>query len=267
MIEKTIAGTQVIERAIQIVDCFSAQQPSLSLAELVRMTGLHRATAHRILQALTVSGLLSQDPDSSRYRLGYRLIRLGELARRSNDLLQIAQPHIQELARKWGEAVVIDVPDHDLRMETIVLIPSTYRLSTSDSYDFPAWPHTTASGKVILAQQPVEVVEAYASRGLIALTPHTITDLQRLKTELAQVARQGYATNFEEQEFGLVAVGAPVMDGRGRAVAALSIGGPSTRIDGENFQAMIASVMATARQISLEMGFHHSQQVEHEKVI
>ncbi len=257
MAVKTIAGTQVIDRTVQILNCFSAQQPSLSLAELVKKTGLHPATAHRILQALTMADLLSQDADTTRYRLGYGLIRLGELARRGNNLLQISQPHIQELARRWGEAVVIDVPDRELRMETIALIPSTYRLSTSESYDFPAWPHSTASGKVILAHQSAAVLDEYIQAGLLALTPSTITDGEALKFELAKVRTQGYATNIEEQELGLVAVGAPILDGRGCAIAALSIGGPSTRIQGDHFQSMVDSVIAAAKQISHELGFEH----------
>ena len=180
---------------------------------------------------------------------------MGDLARKSNDLVQTASRYLQDLAHLWGEATVVDVPDHNLFMVSVLLIPSTYRLGTTSSYDRPAWPHATAAGKAILAYLPDHELEKFLANRLPSFTNSTITDPILLRKELELVTRQRYATNYEEQELGLFAVGAPIFDHTKRAIAALSIGGPSARIAGENFLKIVNSVIDTADRISLDLGY------------
>ena len=134
-------GTQVIQRTVMILRCFDEQHAERSLGEIVRLTELKPPTAYRILQALVTEGLILQDVSTSRYQLGYALIKMGDLARKSNDLVQTASRYLQDLAHLWGEATVVDVPDQNLFMVSVLLIPSTYRLGTTSSYDRPAWAH------------------------------------------------------------------------------------------------------------------------------
>ncbi len=248
-------GTQVIQRACQILRCFDEQHTERSLGEIVRLTELKPPTAHRILQALVTEGLILQDVSTSRYQLGYSLIKMGDLARKSNDLVQTASRYLQDLAHLWGEATVVDVPDQNLFMVSVLLIPSTYRLGTTSSYDRPAWAHATAAGKAILAYLPDHELEKFLANQLPAFTNSTITDPILLRKELELVTRQRYATNYEEQELGLFAVGAPIFDHTNRAIAALSIGGPSARIAGENFSKIANSLIDTADRISLDLGY------------
>jgi DNA-binding IclR family transcriptional regulator len=255
MQREKIPGTQVIIRSCQIMRCFDTLHQDLSLAEIVRSTGLHPPTAHRILQALTLEGFLIQDTATSRYRLGYTLVKLGELAKKSNDLIQISQRYIQDLGRQWGESTVIDVPDQNLHMESVLLVASTYRLGSAAGYDKPFWPHATAAGKVVMAHLPPTELDRFLEGSLPSYTSFTITDAEMIRKELKQVARQGYAVNNEEQELGLVAVAAPIFDHTGRVIAALSIGGPSARMTGENYQKIVQSVVATAGKISTDLGY------------
>ena len=248
-------GTQVIHRACQILRCFNEQHAERSLAEIVRLTELRPPTAHRILQALVNEGLVLQDVDTSWYRLGYSLIKMGDLARKSNDLVQTASRYLQDLASQWGEATVIDVPDQNLFMVSVLLIPSTYRLGSTSSYDRPAWAHATAAGKAILAYLPEQELAKFLANPLPSFTNSTITDPKLLRKELDQVARQRYATNYEEQELGLVAVGAPIFDHTRRAIAALSIGGPSARMFADHFPKIVESVIETADCISADLGY------------
>lgn len=249
-----IPGTQAIHRACQVLRCFDEQHTQRGLVDIIRLTELQPPTAHRILQALVYEGLLSQDSETSRYSLGYSLIKIGELARKSNDLIQIASKYTLELAHQWGEATVIDVPDQNFFVQSILLIPSTYRLGTTSSYDQPAWPHATAAGKCILAYLPGPELDRFLANDLPGFTPSTITDATKLREELAHVARSGYATNYEEQELGLVAVAAPIFDHAHRVIAAISIGGPSARMLGENFSRIVQSVVNTAELISIGLG-------------
>lgn len=248
-------GAQVIQRACQVLRCFDEQHPERSLAEVVRLTELKPPTAHRILQALVSEGLILQDCDTSCYRLGYALIKMGDLARKSNDLVQTASRYLPDLAQQWGEATVIDVPDQNLFMLSVLLIPSTFRLGTTSSYERPAWAHATAAGKAILAHLPEPELEKFLASPLPSFTNSTITDPESLRKELAQIVRQRYATNYEEQELGLVAVGAPIFDHTRRVIAALSIGGPSARMCADHFQSIASSVIEAADCISADLGY------------
>lgn len=255
MVGEKIAGTQVIARTFQILRCFDTHHQTLSLAELVKLTGLRPPTAHRILQALVNEGILVQDSDTARYRPGYWLVKLGDLARQGNDLIRVSQRHLAELHKKWGEAIVIDVPDKDLKMVSVLIIPSTYRLGTSENYDAPTYPHCTAAGKVVLAHLPVGELDEFLKRDLPQMTANTITDREMLRKELARVRERGYSTNIEEQELGLVAIGAPIRNAKGKVVASLSIGGPSARMARENYARIIESTVQTAMAISAELGY------------
>ncbi len=159
-------------------------------------------------------------------------MRLGEIARQSNDLVKVSQRYIVELGKRWGEATLIDVPDRELKMVSVAIQPATYRLATSLAYDTAPWPHCTAAGKVILGFLPLDELEQFLAKDLPASTPSTITDPQMLAIELREIRRRGYSTNFEEQELGLVAVGL-IFNGSGKVIAALSTGGPSTRMKPE----------------------------------
>ena len=100
MTKKDVPGTQVIDRACGVLNCFNSSIQSLSLSELVKITGLSTTTTHRILQALANAGMVYQDPQTSRYSLGYALMRLGEIARQSNDLVKVSQRYIVELGKR-----------------------------------------------------------------------------------------------------------------------------------------------------------------------
>lgn len=254
MTKSKVAGTQVIERVFQILKCFSSQQKTLSLVEIVKITGLHPATTHRILQALTFQGAIHQESSTNRYRLGYGLVKLGDIARQSNDIYHVSQPYLQELLSVWGEAIVIDVPNSNHHMVTIILVPSTYRLGTTSGYDTPALPHATASGKAYLAYLPEKELKEILANDLPALTQHTITDENQLITELSLVREKGYATNHEEQELGLIAVAAPIFDAHDRVIAALSVGGPSHRMDEIRLIEIAESLVKTAGLISKGLG-------------
>ncbi len=248
-------GTQAISRAFRLVRLFDRQQTELSLSELAEQANLHPATAYRILQALTQEGMLTQNPDTKNYRLGLGLLKLGELAKQSNDLIRIAAPHVEKLATLWQETTILDTLDRNLQVMTALFIPSSYRVATNPSYDKPVPPHCISSGKVLLASLPVHQLDEYLTRDLQAVTEKTMTNRQRLKDELANVRRLGYATNFEEQELGFNAIGAPILDFSERVIAAVSIGGPSSRLTQERLPAIVESVIATARSISADLGY------------
>lgn len=243
-------GTQLLSKAFHILHLFDSQNREMSLAEIAKKTEYHPATVHRILQALVYEGFMSQDPKSSRYSLGMGLVKMGELAKQSNSLFEISKPYAEELAKKFGETITIEFLNSNLEMDTLLFIPSSYRLGETPKIDISVPAHCTATGKIMLASLPDEQIEQYLQKELVALTPKTITNTEKLRSELALVREQKYAVNWEELEVGLMAVAAPLLDFNQHVIAGLSIGGPVSRVSEDKLQHMKTEVMQAARIVS-----------------
>jgi DNA-binding IclR family transcriptional regulator len=121
---------------------------------------------------------------------------------------------------------------------------------------FARWPaHATSTGKVLLAYLPVAQYEELLSAPLEKFTDNTITEMSKLQEELAQIRTLGYGTVHEELELGFVAGAAPIFNHNGQVVAAISVGGPSVRIQTERMQEIVDKVVQTADRISQQIGF------------
>ena len=241
-------------RALALLKAFSDTRPDLSLGELARATQLKKTTAFRLLAALENEGMVTRNPDSDTYRLGPEIVVLGGRALRSNDLRSASHPELERLARETGETVTLEILvggevlilDEVLGRHLVGSIPS---LGTR-------WPaQFTSTGKILLAylsneERRVVIREAGPSHSQKA---ETQADL--LEAEIEQIRRQGYATAVEELEAGFVAVGAPVRNFSGKVVAAISAGGPSTRLNPQRVQEIIPLIQEAATCISNRLGF------------
>jgi IclR family transcriptional regulator, acetate operon repressor len=217
------ATYQSAERVLALLTSFDDSRPELGVSEMARFIGVHKSTASRLAAALERAGLLARN--GRRYRLGLEVIRLGRLALRTYDLVEAMQPAMTKLSRLTGETINLAVPDAG-GILNVAEIPSTYIVSCSAGWiGRRTMPHAVANGKVLLAYGVIPVpgrLERYTDR--------TITAADALQSELEQVRRDGYATAIAELEDGLVAVAAPVYDGTGACVAALSVSGPDFRM-------------------------------------
>ena len=220
------ATYQSAERALALLTSFDQSRAEIGVTEMADSLGVHKSTASRLAAALERAGFLARA--GQRYRLGVELIRLGTLALRSFDVVATMQPAMDQLSRQTGETVNLAVPAGD-DILNVAELPSTYILSCSGGWTGRRTkPHAVANGKVLLAYGAIGIpgqLERY--------TEHTITTLGALQDELAAVRRNGYATATAELEEGLVAVAAPVFDGTGTCVAALSVSGPAYRMPPE----------------------------------
>ena len=217
------ATYQSAERALALLTTFDESRAEIGVTEMAESLGVHKSTASRLAAALERAGFLSRA--GKRYRLGVELIRLGTLALRSFDVVETMQPAMERLSRQTGETVNLAVPD-GTDILNVAELPSTYILSCSGGWTGRRTkPHAAANGKVLLAYGAIEI-----QRELERYTERTITTQAGLRAELAAVRRNGYATATAELEDGLVAVAAPVFDGTGACVAALSISGPANRM-------------------------------------
>ncbi|MCP5152743.1 MAG: IclR family transcriptional regulator [Ectothiorhodospiraceae bacterium] len=236
-----------LARAVEVLDCFSLQERDLTLGRIARRTGLPKATVHRLLGALRDAGLVSQDGNRDRYRLGLKLLALAGIVMADLDLFRVAGPHVERLVNLSGEAAHLCAFDgrHVIAIDRREMQPG--RNETVMIEREP--PYCTGTGKAILAHQPAEVIERVIADGLDPFTAHTITDPERLRTELALVARRGYAIDDEERQPGIRCVGAPISDASGAVVGAVSATGPAERFPDGRLPTLAELVVDTARRI------------------
>jgi IclR family acetate operon transcriptional repressor len=249
---------QTIERVDQLLGILGRATQALSLGELAEAVGLPKGTTHRLLASLIYFNYVQQDPVSRGYRLGFKLVTLGNYLLDQIDLRKVAQPHLLELAQRTEETANIAVLDRDeaLYIDKIQLSSSSgLHMVSRVGYRAPL--HCSAMGKVLLAHQPAgEIDGIIARRGLPRRTTNTITDGAALKTHLQTVRSEGYALDDEEHSDGVRCVAAPIRDMRGEIVAAISISAPAVRVTlSVARQSMRPLVVATAERIANQLGY------------
>jgi IclR family acetate operon transcriptional repressor len=218
------------------------------------MLDVDRSTVHRLLATLHQRGYVQQDPDSKRYCLGLKVVELSRLAIDRVSLRAVAKPYLKQLVRETGESANLAVmaQHHGICLDHE---PSPSALAVTNDIGARFAPHATAAGKVLLASLPVEDVEvALGQDSLTPFTPRTITDLAGLQLHLEQVRQQGYAVDDEERFVGARCLAAPILDHRGKVVAALSISAPATRVTLNRVPDLARLVMDAAEQVSRELG-------------
>ena len=221
---------QVIDRMMKLLDVLAAHPEPLGLKQVAQYTGLHPSTAHRILSAMAGGRLVDRiDPGS--YRLGMRLLDLGNLVRSRISVRELALPVMRELHAQTGETVNLSVR-HD---DEIVYVERTSSgrsaMRVVHVIGTRAALHVTAAGKLFLLEEGFARLRDYAKRtGLAAHTKNTLSALPVLERDLERIQRQGWATDNEEAEIGVRCVAAGVRDDAGQLIAALSLSTPADRM-------------------------------------
>lgn len=235
-------GAQAALRAIRLLKLFTAEAPELQLADISTLSGLNKTTTHRLLQALQSEELLNRNPVSGSYRLGSAMMALGVQALSSNDLRLRARPLLKRLAEETGETATLEVPIDDT-MLILDEVSSKHVVGASGNVG-TRWPiHATSTGKAYIA---FEMDGTHRLRAqLSSLTAKTITRIDVLEKQLADIRRRGYAETVDELEEGFSWVGAVVRDGMGEVLGALSICGPSQRMS-ENRRAQLGATLCVA---------------------
>ncbi|HKG56911.1 MAG TPA: IclR family transcriptional regulator [Candidatus Limnocylindrales bacterium] len=242
-----------VDRAAALLLALGESQGEAGVTELARRLGLHKSTASRLLATLQKRGLVEQDDESGKYRLGLVVIRLAERAERTLDLRGIAMPELERLARLTHETTGLGVLDGD-QLLTVAQADGPNLIAVGDWTGRSTPLHCVASGKVLLAALAEREVLRIVRRGLVSHTERTLVELEPLLEELARIRRRGYATALGEYEIGLNAVGAPVHDARGAVVASVHIWGPAFRLTPRRIPELAAHARETAAAISVRLG-------------
>jgi DNA-binding IclR family transcriptional regulator len=234
-------GVGVLDRVVRVLDAIEAGAATFSA--IVVATSLPRSTVHRLLRALEAHGLVAE-PDDGAYRLGPRLLGLAAAAERDLPLRDLARPVLEELARATGESAQLFVRARDTRI-CVESVESDRELRTIVPVG-AVLPLTAGSaGKVFMAWAP-DRDRLVAS--VAAITPATPTG-ERLRRQLATVRTAGIATSLGERQEGVGSVSAPVRASDGALLAAVSVSGPSTRLDRAGAGSHAGRVRDAARAI------------------
>lgn len=259
---RRLPQVKTLEKAIRVLAFLASEQRECGVHEVARGVGQHPSTAYRLLAVLTRHGLVRHGSVSGRYSLGLRLAELGHAALTNLELRATARPYLEEVMAQTRETVHLMMLDGDFGIY-VDRVEGPQRVRVASSVGYREYLHCSAVGKAILAHLAAERVAEIAAKGLPRLTPRTITDVERLRHHLREVASRGFALDNEEGELGIRCVGAPIFDYGGNVVAAMSVAGPAFRVSPGQLAAWAPLVTRTAARISRELGFPgHSARTE-----
>jgi DNA-binding IclR family transcriptional regulator len=242
---------QVLERMFSLIDVLASREEAISLKEISEKTGLHPSTAHRILNDLAVGRFVDR-PEAGSYRLGMRLLELGNLVKGRLNVRDAAMAPMRELHKLIQQPVNLSMRQGD----EIVYIERAYSersgMQVVRAIGGRAPLHLTSTGKLFLAVDDPHRVRSYATRtGLAGHTRNSITQLPALERELSKARQYGIARDNEELELGVRCMAAGIYDDQGKLVAGLSISAPTDRLD----EGWLPKLQATANEISSALGY------------
>jgi DNA-binding IclR family transcriptional regulator len=248
--QPAVRHVAAVERALAVLDALADGAPELGTNEIARRTGINASTVSRLLATLVNSGMVEHVPSSGRYRLGLRLLQLGNAVLGRLDLREVARPHLHELAIETGETATLSAPgEHDAM--TVDFAQSASSVQSVARVGRPSVGHATATGKVLhafcRAQLPNGALKTY--------TPRTITDRRKLSAELERVRRQGYAEAVGEREPHLNAIAAPVFSARDELAAIIGVQGPSSRFGRDAMRSALDPLLTRAQAVSEAIGW------------
>jgi DNA-binding IclR family transcriptional regulator len=235
----------VLGRALRLLDAFGPTRPAMTLSQIARHAQLPLSTTHRLLGELVVWGALERD-EAGCYRIGLRLWELGALAPRGTglreralpfleDLSQVTRENVQLAVREGAELVFIERIAGSGAVPVLTRVGGRFALTA------------TGGGLVLLAHAPVEVQEDVLTGPIPRFTECTVTDPDRLRHMLADVRGNGFSISDRQVTMDALSVGAPVLDGRGQVIAALSI---VVRHGSASPHALVPLLRTSARAIS-----------------
>lgn len=243
-----------IEKSIQLLDCFWQVRRPLSLSELERMTGWAKSTIHGLLASMLDSAVVEQNATDGKYRLGYHLFELGSAVSQGWSVPEICKPHLQAIVDQLRESAYLARYSGD----ELILVDceephAGFHVASEAGTRLPL--HCTSQGKIILANRPLNEVQALLRRKeLRPYTNATVTDAQALLDSLPALRRAGYAEELQEYKLGLQSVAAPIFDSRCDCSYAIGVICMAT-VPEESFLKMRTAVAAAAHAVSAELGY------------
>jgi DNA-binding IclR family transcriptional regulator len=250
-----VSPVQSVERAIQILNCFSFEHHLLNIDTIVQKTGLAKTTAYRLLWTLEKNGLIEFDPKENGFHLSYKMIEYGGIALEKLDIRKEAESHLEQLHQETGFEVLLAIQNGET-LQYILTFDSEDGFQPG-SFVGKQRPLTHgALGTILMAYLPEKEAKAVLEKTpLEKRTPYTVTDKKKILERLLSARKKGYYIDEEETYYGITAISAPLRDRSGTVRAAMAIAGPSFQFQGKQINYYLNKVLSTAAQISQKLGY------------
>ena len=254
--KESIYRVQALERALDILDCFTFQNRDLNLTEVVVQTGLNKTTAKRLISNLTSRGYLNQDPRSKRYRLGMRLFELGGVVFSSFSLVEAAASPMSRLEKRTDATVLLGTVMED-QLVYVGKREGTGMLRISSDIGWRRPLHYGMLGMTLMAfLDPEDVKRILNEYPLEGHSPFSITDKDAFSLRLEQIRRQGYVVEQGEAVEGVIGIAAPIRDYSRQVIAALGIALASNQRHQKNgVDHHVDLVKSACDEISTSLGY------------
>ena len=252
--ERTTSRLSSVTTAVRLLKMFSEGEAEIGVTSLSRRLGVAKSTVYRLASTLVAEGMLEQNPETEKYRLGIALFALGALVRQRMDLSNEGRPYIFDLREATNETVHLAVLDQ-AEIMYVYDLESTQAIRMRANLGARRPALCTAEGRAILAFHPPELVEPLLREGFRPRTPKTETAPDVLRARLAEVRELGYAREDEQSELGMRSIAAPVRDSSGLVVGAVGMAGPLQRLSNETLARYAPLVVETANVISIRLGY------------
>ncbi len=242
-----------VANAMLLLKCFSEEHYELGIGALSRQLGLAKSTVHRLASTLLDAGMLDQNKENGKYRLGLTVFELGSRARRNMNIYNEAKIYLMELREQTGESVNLAI----MRDESLIYLnslesPSAIRIRSHMGMRLA--PHCSAEGKVLIAFGAEEKAQRIIARGLVMQTQNTIIDPDAFREEMRLVKSRGYGTDHEESEIGVRSIAAPVFASGNDIAAAIGIAGPAQRLTKRTLMSCLPALSEAAEALSKALG-------------
>ena len=246
---------QSLLRAANILSLFKTHHPEMGITEIASMTGLNKATAWGLVTTLVETGLLAQNDDNKKYRLGSACYDLGTIFTSTLEINRLAMEPVHRLANQIKMAARLGIWDQSTVLITMVAMAHSQQ-SMVPQIGPRVHAHCTAIGKAVLAFLDTEQLNQYLQKvALERLTEYTITDPQKLLQELQKIRKNGYSVGNQEFILHGAGIGAPVFDKTGKVAGAISIHGDVDDILKDTFEELTKMIRTTSAEISARMGY------------
>jgi IclR family acetate operon transcriptional repressor len=239
-------------RTLQLFELIAEVQP-VSLAELAARCDMPKSNLQRSVLALAEAGWVRKAArDRTSWELSPRILAVARRASGENDLREIAMKWMHQLRNEVNETVQLLIPDGLTQMVCIERVESTQAVRTNVALGETMPFASTSTGMAVLSRLPPADIDAVLERGVTQLTEKTVVDLPAIREELELVRRRGYAINKGQNRPGVCAIGAPVIGGDGRPIAAICISIPETRFERKRVNEWATALISAATRIGDE---------------
>ena len=240
---------QSLARGLKILSLLSQSPDGISITELAEYLDVDKGSASRLVSTLSSYGYVEKDELTRRYHVGSQVVSLSRSVLTRLPMREAAKPYLRQMMQRTGECAHLAIPAQGKVMYIDqVESPVTLRVNAQVGTMNPL--HCTALGKVLLAYGDLDLPS-----DLAAFTTNTITDPETLHRHLEEIRQLGFAVDDEEFDLGVRCIAVPVFDFRGKAVGAIGISGPATRMTAERMPELTAIVVEIGKALSERMTF------------